>query len=147
MQPPESRVPLTDVATLAAALSDGTRLRILALLRDGEVCVCHIHEALGIAQPTASRHLAALRRAGLVDTRREGLWVHYRLTRALPAPLQHAMDAMLHAVHHTDDAATDARALARATGRVVPVGAASLRGCCAPPPRPSTRPAAGRRSG
>jgi len=68
---------------LFRALGDDTRLRILALLASGEICVCHIHEALGIPQPTASRHLAYLRRAGLVAGRRDGLWVHYRV--AVPA--------------------------------------------------------------
>ena len=65
--------------SLFKALADGTRLRILGLLLSGEVCVCHIHESLKIPQPKASRHLAYLRRAGLVDTRRDGLWIHYRL--------------------------------------------------------------------
>ena len=65
--------------TVLKALADGTRLRILGLLTTGEVCVCHIHESLKISQPKASRHLAYLRRAGLVTTRREGLWVHYQL--------------------------------------------------------------------
>ena len=65
--------------TLFKALADATRLRILGLLLTGEVCVCDIHESLKIPQPKASRHLAYLRKAGLVDTRREGLWMHYRL--------------------------------------------------------------------
>jgi ArsR family transcriptional regulator len=65
--------------TLFKALADRTRLRILGLLLGGEVCVCDIHEALGIPQPKASRHLAYLRRAGLVADRKAGLWVHYRL--------------------------------------------------------------------
>ena len=59
------------------ALADRTRLRILALLMDGEVCVCDIHDTLRLPQPTASRHLAYLRRAGLVEARREGTWMHY----------------------------------------------------------------------
>ena len=67
---------------LFKALADATRLRILGLLLTGEVCVCHIHESLKIPQPKASRHLAYLRRAGLVETRREGLWIHYRLAHA-----------------------------------------------------------------
>ena len=54
------------------ALGDGTRLRILGLLQSGEVCVCNLHESLGAPQPKVSRHLAYLRRAGLVATRREG---------------------------------------------------------------------------
>ncbi len=69
---------LEDMEVLFKALADATRLRILGLLLTGEVCVCHIHESLKIPQPKASRHLAYLRRAGLVETRREGLWGHYR---------------------------------------------------------------------
>ena len=71
--------PLDAMAALFQALGDPTRLRILGLLLTGEVCVCHIHESLRIPQPKTSRHLAYLRRSGLVDTRRDGLWVYYRL--------------------------------------------------------------------
>jgi ArsR family transcriptional regulator len=53
-----------------AALADPTRLRILSLLANGEICVCHLHASLDVPQPTASRHLAYLRRSGLVDARR-----------------------------------------------------------------------------
>jgi ArsR family transcriptional regulator len=61
------------------AVSDRTRLRILALLHDGEVCVCDIVAALDVPQPTASRHLAYLRKAGLVLARKAGQWHYYRL--------------------------------------------------------------------
>lgn len=64
------------------ALSDRTRLRILNLLRAGELCVCDIVSVLDVPQPTASRHLAYLRRAGLVLARKEGLWHYYRLMSA-----------------------------------------------------------------
>ncbi len=64
------------------AFSDHTRLRILNLLSAGEVCVCDLVTVLGMSQPKVSRHLAYLRRAGLVKARREGLWMHYRLTAA-----------------------------------------------------------------
>ena len=64
---------------LFGTLADPTRLRIIGLLLGGEVCVCDIHASLEISQPKASRHLGLLRRAGLVQARREGLWVHYRL--------------------------------------------------------------------
>jgi len=64
------------------ALSDRTRLRILNLLQSGEVCVCHIVAVLGSPQPTVSRHLAYLRKVGLVVARKEGLWMHYRLAPA-----------------------------------------------------------------
>lgn len=61
------------------ALADRTRLRLIHLLGDEEVCVCHCVEVLKTNQPKISRHLAYLRRAGLVTTRREGKWTHYRL--------------------------------------------------------------------
>jgi ArsR family transcriptional regulator len=64
------------------AFSDRTRLRILNLLRSGEICVCDIVEVLEAPQPLVSRHLAYLRRAGLVLARKEGLWIHYRLSPA-----------------------------------------------------------------
>ena len=54
------------------ALADQTRLRILGLLQAGEICVCDIHGSLGLPQPTVSRHLAYLRKSGLVATRKEG---------------------------------------------------------------------------
>jgi len=72
------------------ASSDPTRLRVLHLLQDGEMCVCHIVDILRVPQPTASRHLAYLRRAGLVQTRRAGLWTYYRL-----APAQNAFHEKL----------------------------------------------------
>ena len=68
--------------TIFRALSDQTRLRILNLLQGGELCVCHIVSVLEVPQPTASRHLSYLRRAGLVIARKEGLWMHYRMTSA-----------------------------------------------------------------
>ncbi len=67
-------------AKLFKALSDETRLRIFALLNHGELCVCDLMEALQLPQSTVSRHLAHLRNAGLVDGRRQGVWMYYRLT-------------------------------------------------------------------
>ena len=61
------------------ALSDRTRLRLLGLMLDGEVCVCFFVEVLQAPQPTISRHLAYLRNAGIVAARREGKWMHYRI--------------------------------------------------------------------
>jgi ArsR family transcriptional regulator len=72
---------LEQSSRLLKAYSDPVRLRLLNLLAEREVCVCHLHEALGLPQPTVSRHLAYLRRVGLVDARKEGLWVHYRLAQ------------------------------------------------------------------
>jgi ArsR family transcriptional regulator len=64
---------------LFKALGDETRLRILALLSHGELCVCHLEDALKISQPKVSRHLGILRMSGVVECRREGSWVYYRL--------------------------------------------------------------------
>ncbi len=64
---------------LFAALADRTRLRLLNLMNCKEVCVCYFVEILGQSQPKISRHLAYLRRAGIVAARREGKWMHYRI--------------------------------------------------------------------
>jgi ArsR family transcriptional regulator len=68
-----------DLGLLFAALSDRTRLRLLNLMDGREVCVCYFVEILGPSQPKISRHLAYLRRAGVVAARREGKWMHYRI--------------------------------------------------------------------
>jgi ArsR family transcriptional regulator len=68
------------LAAVYKAASEPIRLRILALLAHGELCVCHLHGALEAPQPTVSRHLSVLRHAGLVAARRAGSWVHYALT-------------------------------------------------------------------
>jgi ArsR family transcriptional regulator, arsenate/arsenite/antimonite-responsive transcriptional repressor len=68
-----------DLALLFAALADRTRLRLLNLMNGKEVCVCYFVEILGQSQPKISRHLAYLRRAGVVAARREGKWMHYKI--------------------------------------------------------------------
>ncbi len=80
-----------DLAVLFAALSDRTRLRLLNLMDGREVCVCYFIEILGQSQPKISRHLAYLRRAGVVAARREGKWMHYKIV--VPA---HAGAARIH---------------------------------------------------
>ena len=67
------------IAFLFKALADPTRLRLINLIGDDEVCVCFFVEVLKINQPKISRHLAYLRRAGVVQARRDGKWIHYRL--------------------------------------------------------------------
>ena len=69
-----------EMELLFRALADRTRLRLLNLMGEDEVCVCFLVEALKLTQPKISRHLAYLRRAGLVAARREGKWMHYRLS-------------------------------------------------------------------
>lgn len=68
-----------DMERFFRALADRTRLRLLNLMNTGEVCVCYFVEVLRISQPKISRHLAYLRRAGVVAARREGKWMHYRI--------------------------------------------------------------------
>ena len=67
-------------ASLFKAFSDETRLRIMALLVHGELCVCDLMEVMELPQSTVSRHLATLRQAGLVEDRRQGVWIYYRLS-------------------------------------------------------------------
>jgi ArsR family transcriptional regulator, arsenate/arsenite/antimonite-responsive transcriptional repressor len=69
------------ITRLFRALGDETRLRIFALLTHGELCVCHIEMALSLSQPSASRQLGILRTAEIVEPRREGSWIYYRLTK------------------------------------------------------------------
>jgi ArsR family transcriptional regulator len=107
------------MSAILRALADPTRLRILGLLRDGEVCVCHIHEALEVPQPTASRHLAYLRRVGLVAGRRDGLWVHYRLAPPSNAALATLVASVTQCAGQADTVARDRRRLAHATGCAV----------------------------
>jgi ArsR family transcriptional regulator len=89
------------------ALADPTRMRILALLGSSQICVCHIHTALGIPQPTASRHLAHLKRAGLVQSCKIGLWVHYCLRPLHDPRLQAVVDAARAAAEATHAVSRD----------------------------------------
>jgi ArsR family transcriptional regulator len=99
---------LTDVY---AALADPTRLRILSLLSEDEVCVCHIHASLDVPQPTASRHLAYLRKSGLVEARREGVWMHYRLAKIDNPVVAAVVKSARHALTHTTVTVKDERRL------------------------------------
>jgi ArsR family transcriptional regulator len=120
---------LASLETLFKALADGTRLRILALLQAGEICVCDIHGSLGLPQPTVSRHLAYLRKTGLVHGRKEGLWVHYRLA-PLPDPVaQTVVEAVNHALGHLEAGERDRRRLLKMAD-VSPVQSEPRIRCC-----------------
>jgi ArsR family transcriptional regulator len=124
---------LVQMEDLFKALADVTRLRILGLLLTGEVCVCDIHESLKIPQPKASRHLAYLRRSGLVETRRDGLWIHYRLGKLADPVLAAIGDAVRHALAHMAAVHRDAERLQKRTGCCVPApGDVAGVPCCAP---------------
>lgn len=79
MYPNVAALDVQPITQLCRALGDETRVRIVALLTHGELCTCHIEAALGLSQPNASRHLALLRNAGVVEPRREGNWIYYSL--------------------------------------------------------------------
>ena len=78
-----------------SALADKTRLRLLNLMRDGEVCVCFFAETLGTNNPKISRHLSYLKRANLVTGRREGKWMHYRLNEPTDPTARDVFDAAM----------------------------------------------------
>ncbi|MGA2571136.1 MAG: metalloregulator ArsR/SmtB family transcription factor, partial [Terracidiphilus sp.] len=84
-----------DLAALFAALADRTRLRLLNLMNGREVCVCYFVGILRQSQPKISRHLAYLRRAGIVRARREGKWMHYRIEQPADAGAAAILDATL----------------------------------------------------
>jgi ArsR family transcriptional regulator len=84
---------------LFTILSDPTRLRALMLIQaEGEVCVCEITHALDESQPKISRHLAVMREAGVVDARREGTWMHYRIHPALPDWAKQTVESTRHRI-------------------------------------------------
>src|SRR5207248_9821332 len=111
---------ISGIERLFQALGDATRLRILGLLLAGEICVCDIHEALRISQPKASRHLAYLRRSCLVATRRQGLWVYYRLSDTSDAVLSTIQLAVTHVLGHLDIVRRDVARLQKKTGCCLP---------------------------
>jgi ArsR family transcriptional regulator len=76
------------------ALGDDTRLRIVALLAHGELCVCHLEQALGLSQPNASRQLGILKAAGVVSSRRDGSWVYYAIAAQPSESMQHILTTL-----------------------------------------------------
>ncbi len=98
------------------ALSDRTRLRILNLLQGGELCVCEIVSVLDVPQPTASRHLSYLRRAGLVVARKEGLWMHYRVAPARSKSHEMLLECLVQCFREEGVFAKDEERLRRGAG-------------------------------
>jgi ArsR family transcriptional regulator len=114
------------------ALADKTRLRILALLGTNEVCVCHIHDSLALPQPTVSRHLAYLRKSGLVDVRRDGVWMHYRVSTSLDPVVQKMVNAAVDALLDVPTTGQDRKQFERAFGQLYVLNAPGGGSCCAP---------------
>ena len=106
---------------LFAALSDPTRLRLLSLMRAGEVCVCDLVGALDVPQPTASRHLAILRRAGFAVVRKQGLWSYYSLAEPRSALHAKLLEGLACCAGESAEIGRDVTRLARVR---------KARGCC-----------------
>lgn len=107
-----------DKETFYKALADRTRLRLLNLMRGDEVCVCFFVEILKINQPKISRHLAYMRRVGIVDARRDGSWIHYRIVKPTDVDAAKVLETTL-------DWLTNDREMQKDRERLVRV-------CCAP---------------
>ena len=129
---PKTAAAIDELETVFKALADRTRLRILALLGNDEVCVCHIHDSLGVPQPTASRHLAYLRKSGLVEARRDGVWMHYQMSRALGPVVQGVVAAAANALQQLPATTQDRKQFQRAFGQLYVFDSASGGACCAP---------------
>ena len=119
---------------LFETLADRTRLRILNLVARGELCVCYFTSILGAPQPTISRHLAHLRRAGLVSARRDGKWIHYSLVEPADAEVRGVLDATIGAFAQDRQMQRDRLALERACC------ATKLPGTLGQAPRPVIQP-------
>jgi ArsR family transcriptional regulator len=103
-----------ELEQLFQALGDRTRVRLLNLMADGEVCVCFFVEVLAEPQPKISRHLAYLRNSGLVAARREAKWMHYRITPPEHPTTRRAFEAVLATFAEDRELQKDRASLARA---------------------------------
>lgn len=100
------------LAEVFKALSDDSRLRIInLLLHSGELCVCDIQSTMGFTQTKVSRHLAYLKRAGLVTDRRQGFWMLYSIARPLDRELRAMMDSLAPLLRENPVSQRDARRL------------------------------------
>jgi arsenate reductase/ArsR family transcriptional regulator len=121
----------------AAALSDRTRARILMLLRDGELCLCQVTELMQLASSTVSEHLAQLRLAGLVASRKQGRWMHYRLAIDGPPPVKAALRWAIQSLESDPQVIADAKHLRQILQldlEVICRRQAEKRACCSSAP-------------
>ena len=107
---------LSPVSRLFKALADEDRVRIVALLTHGELCVCHLEAALAQSQPSVSRHLAGLRAAGVVESRRDGNWVYYRLAPQTDPDCRRQLGSLVRAFARRETLRRDVARLLKAKG-------------------------------
>jgi ArsR family transcriptional regulator len=128
----KNRAAIDELENVFKALADKTRLRILALLGNNEVCVCHLHDSLDLPQPTVSRHLAYLRKSGLVAARRDGVWMHYQVSRALSPLVRDIVGAAVDALRQVPATNQDRKQFQRSFGQLYVLDTPAGGTCCAP---------------
>src|SRR5687767_10278787 len=128
----KSHPAIDELEEVFKALADKTRLRILALLGNNEVCVCHLHDSLDLPQPTVSRHLAYLRKSGLVAARRDGVWMHYQVSRALSPLVRDIVGAAVDALRQVPATNQDRKQFQRSFGQLYVLDTPAGGTCCAP---------------
>lgn len=105
---------MREFMAITKALSDPNRVRILLVLKRGEMCVCQITELFGLATSTVSKHLSILSQAGLIVSRKTERWVYYRLPdKAAPIAVREALDWVHKSLTKTDEAGADQKRLVR----------------------------------
>ncbi len=135
----KSRAAIDELENVYKALADKTRLRILALLGNNEVCVCHLHDSLGLPQPTVSRHLAYLRKSGLVAARRDGVWMHYQVSRSLSPLIRAILGAAVDALQQVAATSQDRKQFQRSFGQLYVLDSPAGGACCSPRAQESER--------
>lgn len=107
---------MRDIITITKAISDETRLRVLMALTGGELCVCQLVELIGLAPSTVSRHLHLLHNARLVDARKDGRWVYYKLAgRDAPLKVRQCIKWLRSSLKDSGRVAGDAKRLSEMT--------------------------------
>ena len=111
-----SQIDVRPASRMLKALGDETRLRIIALLAHGELCVCHLESALAINQSNASRQLAVLRNSGVVEPRRQGNWMFYRLAPQVDALCRDQLKTLIRSFSQQDVLRKDVERLLKTKG-------------------------------
>jgi ArsR family transcriptional regulator len=115
------------IANIFKALSDDTRLRVIKLLQERELCVCELMQVLEMSQPRISRHMSVLKNAGLVNDRREGKWIHYSLNKeAQGKEIKILLDSMVVIGNNDAVVKADKKNLKKA------IRLGELKSCCMP---------------
>ena len=103
---------MREFLNLTKALADENRVRLLLALRNGELCACQLTELLQLAPSTVSKHLFLLKNAGLLESRKDGRWIYFKLAgKDTPVAVREAIDWVKKSLGRSDRALTDAREL------------------------------------